>query len=258
MECMDQMLKVLLQGAVSEHGSEAPALTDVTIERGRGCYQPRLWVEFSNGYRISTSLSAGACYAFCERHAAWDVKTFHHSLLREARRIYVRMLKQERGAWFRELMQRLANTIERRMRLRRVNWAIYGGDAPLYFSAGSPEAQDRGLRLLTENLTPAQRGQYENGQYFDVSGGTSGNRYRIRHGRSMNIDQLDKWGQRVCGWCFVPQGRLVTGDVMLAQKVALELFEPEALHVAHKILPLSTDQRASAQPFRNLRDHYGS
>jgi hypothetical protein len=32
----------------------------------------------------------------------------------------------------------------------------------------------------------------------------------------------------------MPQGRLVAGDVMLAQKVALELFENEALRIANR------------------------
>jgi hypothetical protein len=67
-----------------------------------------------------------------------------------------------------------------------------------------------------------------------VIGGRTGRRYRIRYGRQMNIDQIDRNGGRICGWCFVPQGRLVAGDVMLAQKIALELFEPEALKVARR------------------------
>jgi hypothetical protein len=36
------------------------------------------------------------------------------------------------------------------------------------------------------------------------------------------------------GWCFVPSGHLVAGDVMLAQKIALETNERAALVVANK------------------------
>ena len=97
------------------------------------------------------------------------------------------------------------------------------------------EAQERGIRLLKGNLSPAQREQYEKNWHFDVIGGKSGKRYRIRHGSSMNIDQFDKIGRRVCGWCFYPRGDLVVGDVMLAQKLALELFEPEALKIANRV-----------------------
>ena len=50
----------------------------------------------------------------------------------------------------------------------------------------------------------------------------------------MNIEQLDRNGRRVCGWCFFPQGSLVSGDVMLAQKAALELFEADALRIANR------------------------
>ena len=99
---------------------------------------------------------------------------------------------------------------------------------------GSKRAQERGIQLLKENLTAAQRRQYEKYGYFDVTGGKTGKRYRIRHGRQMNIEQLDRNGRRVCGWCFFPQGSLVSGDVMLAQKAALELFEADALRIANR------------------------
>ena len=100
-------------------------------------------------------------------------------------------------------------------------------------SEDSGEAYERGLRLLKANLTPAQRHQFDTYRYFEVIGGKTGRRYRIRHGCSMNIEQIDRKGRRVCGWCFFPKGRLVPGDVMLAQKLALELFEPEALKLAN-------------------------
>jgi hypothetical protein len=35
--------------------------------------------------------------------------------------------------------------------------------------------------------------------------------------------------------CFMPRGKLAEGDIMLAQKLALELFEADALKVAKKI-----------------------
>ena len=78
---------------------------------------------------------------------------------------------------------------------------------------GSKRSQDRGLLLLKENLAPVQLQQYDKYGYFDVVGGKTGKRYRIRHGRQMNIEQLDKNGRRVCGWCFYPQGALVAGDL---------------------------------------------
>jgi hypothetical protein len=53
----------------------------------------------------------------------------------------------------------------------------------------------------------------------------------------MNIAEFDAHGQRVWTWCICPEGNLVRGDNMLAQKLALELFETEALAKANKHPP---------------------
>jgi hypothetical protein len=50
----------------------------------------------------------------------------------------------------------------------------------------------------------------------------------------MNIDELDTGGNVVNRWCFGPQGNLAIGDVMLAQKIALETIEIEALAKANR------------------------
>jgi hypothetical protein len=109
---------------------------------------------------------------------------------------------------------------------------------PLWgWPAAARKAQARGLRLLRENLSPNQNAQYEQCGYFDVFGGETGRRYRIRAGYQMNVYQLDKKGRTVCVLCFAPDGELVVGDVMLAQKLALELFEADTLKVANRFSP---------------------
>ena len=90
------------------------------------------------------------------------------------------------------------------------------------------------MRLLTDNLSPAQRDQLEVFDYFDVVGGDTGTRYRIRFGNLMNVEQLDSSGKLVRLLCFAPQGRLPVADTVLAQKIALELFETEAVHTANE------------------------
>jgi hypothetical protein len=100
---------------------------------------------------------------------------------------------------------------------------------------GTYEARERGMRLLMANLTAAQREQLDRYGYFDVIGGETGRRYRIRFGRELNVDELDDFGKRISSWCFFPEGDLVTGDVMLSQKVALETFEREALRVSNRL-----------------------
>jgi len=46
--------------------------------------------------------------------------------------------------------------------------------------------------------------------------------------------ELDGAGRPRVGWCFAPNGHLVAGDVMLAQKIALETDERGALAVANR------------------------
>jgi hypothetical protein len=87
---------------------------------------------------------------------------------------------------------------------------------------------------LREWLSPEQFAQYDARSYFEVTGCHSGTRYRICHGTSMNIHELDGAGRPHVGWCFAPKGHLVAGDVMLAQKIALETDERGALTVANR------------------------
>jgi hypothetical protein len=95
----------------------------------------------------------------------------------------------------------------------------------------------RAIRLLVPNLSPAQREQYNAHRYFDVVGGSTGKRYRIRYGPHMNVEELDCYGQRAYLLCFTPEGGLPIGDMMLAQKIALELFEDEVLWIANRAHP---------------------
>src|SRR3979490_2304501 len=52
------------------------------------------------------------------------------------------------------------------------------------------EREARGLELLKEWLSPEQFAQYDAKSYFEVTGCHSGKRYRISHGTSMNITEL--------------------------------------------------------------------
>jgi hypothetical protein len=92
----------------------------------------------------------------------------------------------------------------------------------------------RGITLLREWLSPMQRAQFDASKSFDVVGCDSGRRYRIHYGRVTNVHGIDDAGQPVTGWCFVPSGHLVAGDVMLAQKIALETNERATLALANR------------------------
>jgi len=90
----------------------------------------------------------------------------------------------------------------------------------------------RSLDLLKRWLSRDQLNQFQAKGYFEVIGCHTGSRYRISQAAGMNVYQLNEGGD--IGWCFVPQGHLAIGDVMLAQKIALESNERAALAVANK------------------------
>src|ERR1041385_8837003 len=74
------------------------------------------------------------------------------------------------------------------------------------------DATRRGMRLLLQNLNETQRDQFRWSNFFEVIGGTTGRRYRVRLGLVQNVEELDQTGKRICGWCFAPFGNLVEGD----------------------------------------------
>jgi hypothetical protein len=150
---------------------------------------------------LRSSWSVGACSSAAQFHMSWM-------------------------AGFRQTLRDLLRSVgarETSLQRSTTHWPI-----------GWKDAEDRGLQLLMRNLSPVQREQYENGGYFEVTGGVTGKRYRIRRGYQMNVEELDQKGRRVHLLCFVPEGRVPVADVMLAQKIALELFEPDAIRVAHR------------------------
>jgi hypothetical protein len=88
--------------------------------------------------------------------------------------------------------------------------------------------------LLKEWLSPEQRSTLHKYGFFEVRGSHTGKCYRIRRGRNMNIYEVDTGQTQVAIWCFGPVGHLPLGDVMLAQKLALETDEQAALAVANR------------------------
>jgi hypothetical protein len=120
--------------------------------------------------------------------------------------------------------------VEARSRLRALR-----GLSRMFSSENTSEA--RGLRLLRNWLTSEQRAQFDAKRYFDVIGCDSGRRYRIHYGTTSNVYEIDAIGRRNVGCCFMPAGHLVAGDIMLAQKIALETNEVGTLAVANKFLP---------------------
>jgi hypothetical protein len=88
-------------------------------------------------------------------------------------------------------------------------------------------------RLIRSWLSPEQRRQYDEQESFDVVGGDTGRRCRIHKGDVFNIRELDHRGMQIGSLCVAADG-VPTGDVNLAQKIALETFENRVLAVANR------------------------
>jgi hypothetical protein len=242
MERVTEILRALFRRALREQGRDASSLTDVIVLRSGARFGPRLGARFANGHHAWAGVSPPDLHSYCERHGVGDFDSLRRILLHEGEQIYARMLEAHLAEiTFRDHWEQVAVRMQRVRdepppgRFSRLARLIGFGRRTSIFDIEDSKAAKRGAKLLEENLNPAQRQQYTKYRYFDVTGGKTGKRYRIHHGSSMNIDQLDKNGKRVCGWCFFPRGGLVAGDVMLAQKFALELFEGEALQIANRL-----------------------
>lgn len=97
------------------------------------------------------------------------------------------------------------------------------------------DPETRAFRLLREWLSPEQRAQFDAEDHFEVIGSHTGRRYRIHRGTVSNVLELDEEGQPKFGWCFLPESALAAGDVMLAQKIALETDEAAVLAIANRV-----------------------
>jgi hypothetical protein len=104
--------------------------------------------------------------------------------------------------------------------------------APARRTDARREAEERAEELLRSWLSPVQRRQYDAQACFEVVGSDTGKPYRICKGRVYNIQELDPYGVQVRAWYFMADG-IATGDVNLAQKIALEAFETKVLAIAN-------------------------
>jgi hypothetical protein len=95
--------------------------------------------------------------------------------------------------------------------------------------------EGRSLRLLREWLSPLQRTQFAKKGYFEVVGSDTGN--RIYPGTMSSVCEINEKGRPRLRLCFRTVGELPIGDVMLAQKIALENCESSVLAVARRFVP---------------------
>ncbi len=101
-----------------------------------------------------------------------------------------------------------------------------------------PELDDyqRAVDLLCSWLSPRQLQQFDVYWAFLVIGRDTRRTYVITWGRSYNVWRIDivEPPRLDASLCFLPRAvDLPVPDIMLAQKLGLELFETEALKEAH-------------------------
>lgn len=89
------------------------------------------------------------------------------------------------------------------------------------------EADERSRDLLLSLLNHAQRQMFEKEGHFDVLG-RSGQVYRLRTGRSINVDLVGQ-KQRLCA---VVPSELPVYDQLAAQKLMIETNEDQFLRIA--------------------------
>jgi hypothetical protein len=128
---------------------------------------------------------------------------------------------------------------------RDLRESLYGG-RHLGNSVNYQKAADKSKELLRSWLSPEQLEQFDRDGEFTVVGSSTGKKYLITSGaQPYNVIDLDKWPQIAKiklsqRYCFVPSnGAKAPGDVMLAQKIALETDETAALAVANRPLELT-------------------
>lgn len=94
------------------------------------------------------------------------------------------------------------------------------------------QAVDRAARLLQSVLTPEQQAEWLRERHFHINVGER--RYRIKAGRSGNVELVDKQGAPLVRYCAHPEGYdLPDGDVLVGQVLALQHREAEFLRVAN-------------------------
>jgi len=117
------------------------------------------------------------------------------------------------------------------------------------------QAEEKGLILLRSRLSPEQLRQFDEKSFFEVIGSDTGTKYRIHRGHGVNVVALDAAGRETRRLCFGPEEKLATGDIMLAQKIALETMERAALVTAN-VHPPTTRQVAAGDMMLTILEQH--
>jgi hypothetical protein len=90
------------------------------------------------------------------------------------------------------------------------------------------QAEQKARSLLLNLLSHEQHDEFEKYGYFHVTGGSSGDRYRIRRNSGVNVDVLGNDGSVNYHLCARPSGDIPMYDVMAGQLLFLQDRDAEA------------------------------
>lgn len=164
----------------------------------------RLWSHCCDDHFLEMRLSAErhrARQAACQAAPGLDCLLLNQTATQAMEAQYLRIATEQELRAARQAIQELATSPQNRF-----------------------EAFSKSMELLRRNLTPKQLKQLDDENYFEVVGRDTGARYRILNFRPQNICEVGMFGRTKRVWCFEPEGRLPIGDMLLAQKIALEEF----------------------------------
>lgn len=99
--------------------------------------------------------------------------------------------------------------------------------------AAEATKEEKARQLLREVLTDEQDKQFEENGYFELTAVKTGNKYRIKRGRSKNVELVSANGKTLKTLCFHPQEYVHNFDTLVAQKLMLETDEEEVQRVAN-------------------------
>lgn len=119
----------------------------------------------------------------------------------------------------------------RRLCRRCVRWlqaSLLTPRNPAYEAAQKALATKKAYSLLLDLLSEEQRLEFQSRGFFYVTGGNSGDRYRIRLDSAVNIDVLGTDGTVRHHLCARPTGNIPMYDVMAAQLLYLQDRASEA------------------------------
>lgn len=181
---------------------------------------PLVWQTWSTG---SASTTATGVYNFADTTASnlcswtrWQSQPYSHIVGRI----------QEAGAYAPPLLTE-EQRVERAAQdeLRRQAAAVR--------TAQRAVAIEKADKLLDSVLNDAQREHLSRHDWFLLKG-KNGTIYRIRRGRSANVDVLNKEGAVIARLCAHPAMAVPDGDTMVAQKLMLESEPEEFLRIANR------------------------